>query len=129
MGDSYSLFEVDDQVFSYYAPLKKVKRFVESHYQEPLPLATVAGIACLERTYFSRYFHEKTGICFKDWLIGLRVKHALVLMRSQNQTITQIGLAAGFQDLRTFERAFERCTGMSPQKMRNEIRNQRSPTS
>jgi len=119
------LVKLDDRVFAYYAPLMRVKRFVDAHYQEPLPLATVAEIACLERTYFSTFFHEKTGICYRDWLNGLRVERALELMRSRNRTITDIAFAVGFQDLRTFERAFEKSTGLCPRKVRKQIRGQR----
>ena len=124
--DDFSPTEVDDRVFEFYAPLTRVKFFVDSHFQDPLPLATVAKIACLERTYFSRFFHEKTGICFRDWLSNLRVEHALELMRLRNRTITDIAFAVGFQDLRTFERAFEKSTGLTPREVSKQIRVQRS---
>lgn len=113
---------IDDSVFRYYAPLARVKRFVDSHYGDPLSLKTVAGIASLERTYFSTYFREKTGVCYRDWLSSVRVTRALELMALRNLPITDIAFDVGFQDLRTFERAFEKCTGLSPRVMRKRIR-------
>ncbi len=113
---------INHRVFSYYAPLKRVKRFVDQHYTEPLPLEMVAAVAGLEKTYFSTFFREKSGVCYRDWLSWVRIVHALELMKSRNIAITQAAFEVGFQDLRTFERAFEKCTGHTPQQMRKKLR-------
>ena len=36
-------------------------------------LAVAASVAGLEKTYFSKFFHAKTGICFHDWLAHIRI--------------------------------------------------------
>ena len=113
---------IDHQAFRYYPRLGKVKRYVNLHYREPLNLQALAEVACLERTYFSRFFHEKTGVCFRDWLSWVRVNHAIDLMASDDRSITKVALEVGFHDLRTFERAVERCTGHTPRSVRNRLR-------
>ncbi len=113
---------IDHQAFRYYPRLGKVKRYVDLHYCEPLNLQALAEVAGLERTYFSRFFHEKTGVCFRDWLSWIRVNHAMELMASDDRPITEIALEVGFHDLRTFERAVERCTGNTPRSVRNRLR-------
>lgn len=102
--------------------LLRVRHFVEGHYTEPLPLERVAAVAGLERSYFSRYFHSKTGVCFHDWLRDLRIVRALALMREEDLTLTQIAFDSGFGDLRTFERACERSTGLCPKAARARLR-------
>ena len=113
---------INSSAFTYYARLARVRQYVEAHYSEDLTLAEAAGVAGLEPKYFSTFFHDKTGVCFKDWLRELRVEKALGLMRSRNYSITQVGFAVGFQALRTFERAFKRTTGMTPSDYKRAVR-------
>jgi len=114
--------KIDDWIFSFNPRLNKVKRFVDANLAEPLSLDRAAGVAGLERTYFSKYFREKTGICFRDWLSTMRVNRAMQIMSIRDLSITEIAFAVGFQDLRTFERAVERCTGLSPKAVKNRLR-------
>jgi len=113
--------KIDDNRFAFDPRLGRVKRFIEQHYSEPLPLGTVAEIAGLEKSYFSRYFHQKIGVCYHDWLHWVRVNHAIQLMNSRDMPVTQIAFAVGYQDLRTFERAFEKCTGDCPNAMKKKV--------
>lgn len=101
--------------------LARLKRFVDGHYADPLPLAKAADVACLEKTYFSRYFRRKAGICFHEWLHWIRVNRAIELMRTSDATVTEIAFAVGYQDLRTFERAFYKCTGRCPKAVRQQV--------
>lgn len=117
---------LDDPVFEYYARLGRVRDFVEDHVHERISLATAAAIATLEPKYFSAYFREKTGRCFSEWLTSVRVRKAMRLIRDRNITITRAAMSVGYRDLRTFERAFDRCTGMTPSAYRVEIRPDRS---
>lgn len=113
---------VDDRIFSYNPRLNKVKQFVDANLTEPVSLGLVADAAGLEKTYFSKYFRAKTGICFRDWLSAMRVNRAMEIMTTRDLSITAIAFAVGFQDLRTFERAMERCTGLSPRAVKNRLR-------
>lgn len=119
MFDSHN---IDSQIFSYNPRLKKVKKFIDAHFSEHLSLERVSGVAGLERTYFSKFFREKTGICFREWLSAVRVKRAMEIMLARDAPITEIAFEVGFQDLRTFERAVGRCTGLSPKAVKNRLR-------
>ncbi len=105
--------------------LNRVIRFVHDHYADHLNLAVAARVAGLEKTYFSRYFKQHTGMTFKRWLSDLRIQRAIELM-STDLTITTIAHDVGFGDLRTFERAFRRFTGLCPRVFRQQIGDQRS---
>lgn len=97
--------------FEYYTSLRKVHRYVADHYPEPLSLAKAARVAGVERTYFSTFFREKVGISFTAWLRHFRIKRAIRLMREHDLQISEVAFEVGFGDLRTFERAFKKCTG------------------
>jgi len=114
--------KINVRVFSYDLRLRRVKRFVDDHIQEPVSLETAARVAGYEKTYFSAFFHRETGVCFRDWLNWVRVTHAVELMASHNMSITDVAFAVGFRDLRTFERASEKCTGLTPRAMKERLR-------
>lgn len=114
--------KINHQAFCYYPRLGRVKHYVDLHFDERLNLEAIAAIAGLERTYFSRFFHQKTGVCFRDWLSWVRVNHAMELMAFDDRPITEIALEVGFQDLRTFERAVEKCTGHTPRSVKKGLR-------
>lgn len=107
---------MDDQVFHFDPRLWKVKEYVDRHYRESLDLQSVAQVAGLAGKDFSKFFHQKTGVSFHEWLSWVRVNRAIELMafgdRSMTeQSLTEIALEVGFHDLGTFERAVEKCTG------------------
>ena len=57
-----------EDAFSYYVRLGRLRSFVEIHYADPISLELAAEVATMEPRYFSKFFHDKTGVCFKDWL-------------------------------------------------------------
>ena len=116
------LSNIDVRIFSYYPRLEKVKNYVDNHFSDPLDLEQIAEIAGLEKSYFSTYFRQKTGVRFHDWLSGIRVNHALSLMSFRDLSITEVAMAVGFQELRTFERAVRKHTGVTPQTIKQRLR-------
>jgi AraC-like DNA-binding protein len=54
-------FFIDPLVFTHYAPLKRLKTFVDQNLDRPIYLADLAREACLEERYLSDYFSRKTG--------------------------------------------------------------------
>jgi len=114
--------KMNSRIFNYYPRLERVKRYVDRHFPETVNLSRAAEVAGLEKTYFSRFFHDKTGVCFHAWLSWVRVNHAMEIMKSRDLPIIEIAFAVGFQDLRTFERAVRKCTGTSPRALKNRLR-------
>ncbi len=113
---------INAAAFDYYGRLGKVKRFVDEHYADRVTLKKAADIACLEEKYFSTYFHSKTGVRFVDWIAWIRVAHAMSLLRREDKPICVVSEVVGFSDLRTFERAFKKCTTMTPTEFKKSVR-------
>lgn len=113
--------DFETRIFSYYLPLQRVREFVDRNLSEPIPLRTAARAAGLEEKYFSAFFHRKTGVCFRDWLAARRVERAIEILKQRDDTITSVAASVGFQDLRTFERAFKRLTGLTPREFKRSV--------
>ena len=86
-----------------------------------MPLEKAAGIAALEKSYFSSYFRAKIGITFTDWLRQVRVRKATELLKAEDFSITEVAYEVGFADLRTFERAFKKHTRMTPREFKKSV--------
>ena len=72
---------VNQTALQYYSSLKRVKEHVDKNYSQHLSLEKAAGIAAMEKTYFSTFFREKVGITFTDWLRRIRVAKAIDIMK------------------------------------------------
>ncbi len=104
--------------FSRFARLDRVRRYVDAQIANDLAVETVAGVAAMSPTGFSRFFREHVGTTFTAWLNYRRVEHARLLLRESNAPMNRIGEAAGFRSERTFRRAFRELTGCSPSEYR-----------
>ena len=113
--------QINGAAFNYYPRLKRLHQYVEKSYAKHIPLEMAAGIAALESSYFSSYFHAKVGISFTEWLRQVRVKKAMELMKARDFSITHIAYEVGFGDLRTFERAFKKHTRTTPREFKRSV--------
>lgn len=112
----------EPDAFTYYPNLKRVHDYVEQHLQNPITLEEAAGVAGLERCYFSTYFRLRAGIRFSDWLSALRIAHALILIHERDRPLDWVAHRVGFGERRSFQRAFKRWTGRTAQEYRAEVR-------
>ncbi len=102
------------EAFDYYGRLKKVLQFVKEFGLQNISLVRCAKVAAMERSYFSVFFREKVGVTFRDWVRELRVSEARKLMTQHNYSISDVAAMVGYQDLRSFERAFKKSTDLTP---------------
>src|SRR5512139_4162028 len=112
------LAPVNERAFRYYRSLRSVHDYVVENYSAKITLGSAAQIARMERTYFSAFFHRKVGIRFRDWLRLLRVHKAMRILAECDQPVPAVGRAVGFEELRTFERAFKKFAHRTPAQYR-----------
>ncbi|WP_085536887.1 AraC family transcriptional regulator [Massilibacteroides vaginae] len=104
--NSLSLF-TDDR-------LVKVLSYVNYHYTEKINLEEVAAKIPMNVTAFCRYFKEKSGRTFMDYILDLRIGYACKLLSGRPMDITQISIASGFNSVSHFNRIFKRKINMTP---------------
>ena len=93
--------------------------YVDTHYMEDLSLEWAADYAGFSKYYFHRLFAEYSGTTFRDHLESKRIQVAeRLLSAGQGQTVSEIASAVGFNNASSFNRAFRKCTGMSPTQYR-----------
>jgi len=112
----------DPEAFRCYMRLARVEAWLHDNYAGPVSLATAAGVAGFSTKYFSKYFRDRTGVRFSEWVRSVRIRKAMQRMRAGDCSVATVAVDAGFGDLRTFERVFKKQTGLTPRAYRDRVR-------
>lgn len=102
--------------------MAKIYKFTTIHYNKKITIKEVASVAGMNSTAFCRYFRQKTGKTFAQFVNELRISNACRFLRHGNQIIAQISDEAGFNNLSNFNRQFKRFIGKSPSEYRELFR-------
>jgi two-component system, response regulator YesN len=111
----------NDKAFDYYPRLHKIRKHFESDYSRQFSLEDAADIAGLEPKHFGKYFKLVVGIGFKKWTTMLRIEVAIGMMQTEDRELPDIASAVGYEEYRTFERAFKKYTRLTPSQYRRAV--------
>lgn len=114
------LFNYSDRSFS---RLKKVHEYVIANFQKKIQIQNVAEIVNMTTHSFCKYFRKSTKKTFVTFLTELRVCHAKKLLIENDQAISEICYASGFDNISNFNRRFKMITNMTPKEFRNQYNN------
>lgn len=104
------------------AIVQRVIQYVEEHYADSnLNISTIAEGMERNPKYISRVFKEETQEGILDYMNRLRVKKAKALIKSGRFTLEQISEMVGYASLKTFRRAFQKETGLTPAGYRDSL--------
>jgi len=71
--------------------------------------------------HLSRLFRQETGYTFVDYLMYVRVKRAMELLRDPLIKVYEVADLVGYADSRYFAQVFRKVTGMNPREYRDSI--------
>ncbi len=98
--------------------LKRAISYIESNYASQVTLDHLAWTLGVSPFYLSRLLRQTTGKSFKAYLNYVRVTQAKILMCNTNNTVLEVAMTTGFNNVRTFNRVFKENTGMTPSEFR-----------
>ena len=93
------------------------REYILSHYMCDLTRDEVAEAVFLNSSYFSRYFKQKTGESFYDYLNHLRIRQSLGLLNSTLR-IEQVSELVGYHHVKYYRRHFKDYMGYTPMEYR-----------
>lgn len=100
--------------------------FINDHYKERLTLTSLAEHFQYSLSYLSRLFKQCFHVTFMDYYTSVRVNYSLDDLISTNKTIEEIALEHGFDDPRSYVRAFRSVYhDVYPSEYRRKNRNNR----
>ena len=100
----------------------QVKRWIDSRYEEPLTLESLASRFAVSDAHLSRTFKKEYGTGPIDYIARVRIRAAKKLIAEQKLKLTEIAAAVGYPDAKYFSRVFRRITGVSPADYRADVR-------
>lgn len=98
-----------------------VMQFILAESQRNIALHEVAEVANMSKEAFCRFFKERTGKTFTEFLNQLRIHKACHHLQESDLSISQIAYQTGFQNLSYFNRAFKKYTLQTPKTFRKQI--------
>ena len=98
--------------------LNAVNDFLDEHYNEKFSLEDIAKQCGFSKCYFSRYFKGVTKVGFWEYLIVFKLEKAIFIIKNTDENITDIALSCGFNNLRSFNRAFKKYYNCTPKEYR-----------
>lgn len=98
--------------------LKAALGCIRKRYMMPLTLADLAAPTGLSPRYFCRFFTEMTGRTPIDYLNFYRMERACEQLIYTRESVTEIALSCGFNDLSYFVKMFRKYKGTSPRQFR-----------
>ena len=103
----------------------KVKNYISKNYMDEIRLGTLADIAGMSPSAFSRFFKLHTGRNLTDYIIDIRLGSASRLLVDTSQSVSEISFQCGFNNLSNFNRIFKKKKGCSPTEFRENYRKTR----
>lgn len=107
--------------------IRQAKEYIRSHLDCNIKAKDVAALVGLSEAYFTIYFKNHSGVNFRDYILSEKMEYAKSLICAQNCSITEIAYQIGYQDYRSFSRAFKNTVGMSPSEYLNAASKNTSP--
>ena len=98
---------------------QELVRYMEANFRQPITLDDLAAKAYLNKYHLIKEFKRYIGSTPHDYLISLRILNAGFLLQNTDIPVSQVGLAAGFENITNFMRLFKKHMGMTPGEYRN----------
>jgi AraC-like DNA-binding protein len=102
--------------------VKQASAYIKQNYSRSFSLIELAETIGVSKSYLSRIFKIDTGISLWDYLNRFRIQKAKELLLLTDESITEIALGAGYEDVGYFSRVFHEITGVSPRAYRQQAR-------
>jgi AraC-like DNA-binding protein len=96
----------------------KVKNYISKNYTEEIRLNTLADIAGMSPSAFSRFFKLHTGRNLSEYIIEQRLGYASRMLVDTSNSVAEICYACGFNNLSNFNRIFKKKKNCSPTEFR-----------
>lgn len=97
-------------------------QYIYEHACEKITLHSAAHGLGISPSHLSHLFSQQFHINFRHFINAIRINKAIMQMRNPTITLTQICYNCGFENMRTFRRAFIQEIGILPSDYMRQLR-------
>lgn len=100
--------------------MERITKYIDGHLADPeLTVETLADAVGLSRVHLHRKLKELVGQSARDYIRGIRLRQAGILLGEKKLNVSEVAYALGFSNLSHFSTAFKEFYGMSPKEYMN----------
>jgi len=96
-------------------------RLIRERFISGITIEEAAAELGISSGHLSRIFKQETGYTFVDYLMYVRVKRAVELLRDPSVKVYEIADLVGYSDSRYFAHVFRKVTGSTPSEFREAL--------
>jgi AraC family transcriptional regulator len=117
------IFSARNYGLSKYAQTK-IRDYIWSNFHRPLRIGELAKLVQMDLFAFQRAFKQSFDMPPHRYILGVRIEHAMSLIRTTPLALVEIALASGFSSQSHMTTLFRRVTGHSPGDYRARNKNE-----
>lgn len=99
--------------------IERAKEYMTEHFMEDISLMEMAKYSHVSPFHFSRLFKTFTASSPHQFLQGIRLQHAEMLLRNTSMPVADVAFSSGFNSIEYFTAAFRHCYKCPPAKFRS----------
>ncbi len=111
----YSYSDHNEQQISY---VDMAVELIKHRFIQGITIEEASSEMKISAGYLSRLFKQETGYTFVDYLMHIRVKRAIELLRNQTVKVYEVADLVGYSDARYFTQVFKKVTGTTPREFK-----------
>jgi AraC-like DNA-binding protein/mannose-6-phosphate isomerase-like protein (cupin superfamily) len=92
--------------------------YIEQNYASPITPEDCAAHLCMSYSHFAKQFRAVTGRTFKQYLTYIRISHAESELLTTNDSVTEIAMRTGFNNVSHFIATYRALRGKTPLETR-----------
>ncbi|MFD1770720.1 helix-turn-helix domain-containing protein [Sphingobacterium suaedae] len=101
-----------------YRRMNKIMEHIRLQYRSKIHLEEIAQLAGMTSNSFCRYFKQRTGKTFIQFVNEIRIGQACKLLTETRSSVKEICLECGFQNFVSFHKIFKSVTQVTPSAFR-----------
>lgn len=102
--------------------VERCKDYINKHYKKKIYLSDIAECLGISETHLSRLFKKETGIRMQDFIVDVRLEHAMNLLKYSDENISNIAEYVNFPSQSYMGKIFKAKYGMTPKQYREKNR-------
>lgn len=107
--------------------IQKAVDYIQIHILENPKIEDIARSVHLSTSYFAIYFKKKTSINLRDYMLQRKMEYARASLLLPDTQVTELAYQLGYNDYRSFSRAFKNISGITPSDFQSKYRQKGTP--
>ncbi len=122
MGKILPMLSLRQRVGADNSTIHNIFKYCGDNFTSKITLGKVSEALHLSRYHISHLLNSKVGLGFTEYINMLRINKACELLEETDMKTSEISGEVGFGSIRSFNRAFQEQTEITPIKYRKKIR-------